>query len=92
VGIGVFVSDLTVDFVNLCHPIQLSFDDRAFRQSDHSGQLLHFRRVFLFAYRAKTHEGLWLISCFVTPGAFYSPIIVGVAFTVLYFSAKHSYD
>ena len=33
--------------------------------------------------------GLWIASCFVTPGADpYSPLIVGVAFTVLYFVSE----
>jgi sec-independent protein translocase protein TatC len=43
----------------------------------------------LAANRAKILIGLWLISCFVTPGADpYSPVIVGVAFTVLYFVSE----
>jgi sec-independent protein translocase protein TatC len=43
----------------------------------------------LRANRAKTLVGLWVISCFVTPGADpYSPVIVGVAFTVLYFISE----
>jgi sec-independent protein translocase protein TatC len=33
--------------------------------------------------------GLWIASCFVTPGADpYSPLIVGVALTVLYFISE----
>jgi sec-independent protein translocase protein TatC len=33
--------------------------------------------------------GLWIASCFVTPGADpYSPLIVGVAFTILYFVSE----
>lgn len=33
--------------------------------------------------------GLWIVSCFITPGADpYSPVILGVAFTVLYFLSE----
>jgi sec-independent protein translocase protein TatC len=40
----------------------------------------------LKAHRAHILVGLWIASCFVTPGADpYSPLIVGVSFTVLYF-------
>jgi sec-independent protein translocase protein TatC len=43
----------------------------------------------LRAHRAHTLVGLWIASCFVTPGADpYSPLIVGVAFTVLYFVSE----
>jgi sec-independent protein translocase protein TatC len=36
--------------------------------------------------RASILVGLWVVSCFITPGADpYSPLIIGVAFTVLYF-------
>jgi len=39
--------------------------------------------------RAAILVGLWIASCFVTPGADpYSPLIVGVAFTVLYFLSE----
>jgi len=39
--------------------------------------------------RAHILVGLWIASCFVTPGADpYSPLIVGVAFTVLYFVSE----
>jgi sec-independent protein translocase protein TatC len=43
----------------------------------------------LRAQRAHILVGLWIASCFVTPGADpYSPLIVGVAFTVLYFVSE----
>jgi sec-independent protein translocase protein TatC len=43
----------------------------------------------LKAHRAHILVGLWIASCFVTPGADpYSPLIVGVAFTVLYFVSE----
>jgi len=43
----------------------------------------------LKAQRAHILVGLWIASCFVTPGADpYSPLIVGVAFTVLYFVSE----
>jgi hypothetical protein len=36
-----------------------------------------------------TLKGLWIASCFLTPGADpYSPLIVGVSFTVLYFVSE----
>lgn len=44
---------------------------------------------WLRARRAYIVVGLWIVSCFVTPGADpYSPLIVGVAFTVLYFISE----
>ncbi len=43
----------------------------------------------LRAHRAHILVGLWIASCFVTPGADpYSPVIVGAAFTVLYFISE----
>jgi sec-independent protein translocase protein TatC len=43
----------------------------------------------LKAHRTQILVGLWVASCFVTPGADpYSPLIVGVAFTVLYFVSE----
>jgi sec-independent protein translocase protein TatC len=43
----------------------------------------------LKGHRAKILVGLWIASCFVTPGADpYSPLIVGVAFTILYFVSE----
>ena len=43
----------------------------------------------LKAQRVHILVGLWIASCFVTPGADpYSPLIVGVAFTVLYFVSE----
>jgi sec-independent protein translocase protein TatC len=43
----------------------------------------------LKAQRAHILVGLWIASCFVTPGADpYSPLIVGVAFTILYFVSE----
>ena len=43
----------------------------------------------LKAHRAHILVGLWIASCFVTPGADpYSPLIVGVAFTILYFISE----
>jgi len=37
-------------------------------------------------HRASILVGLWTASCFITPGADpYSPLILGVAFTVLFF-------
>ena len=40
----------------------------------------------LRTHRASILMGLWTASCFITPGADpYSPVIVGVAFTVLFF-------
>jgi len=43
----------------------------------------------LKAHRAHILVGLWIASCFVTPGADpYSPLIVGVSFTVLYFVSE----
>jgi len=39
--------------------------------------------------RAALLIGLWIASCFITPGADpYSPLIIGVAFTVLYFLSE----
>ena len=39
--------------------------------------------------RAQFLVGLWIVSCFVTPGADpYSPLIVGLSFTVLYFVSE----
>ncbi len=39
--------------------------------------------------RAAILVGLWIASCFITPGADpYSPLILGVAFTVLYFLSE----
>jgi sec-independent protein translocase protein TatC len=39
--------------------------------------------------RATTLVGLWITSCFITPGADpYSPLILGIAFTVLYFISE----
>lgn len=43
----------------------------------------------LRTHRAHILVGLWIASCFVTPGADpYSPLIVGVAFTFLYFISE----
>jgi len=43
----------------------------------------------LRAHRAHILVGLWIASCFITPGADpYSPLIVGVALTVLYFVSE----
>src|SRR5882724_12310262 len=43
----------------------------------------------LKAHRAHILVGLWIASCFITPGADpYSPLIVGVAFTILYFISE----
>ncbi len=43
-----------------------------------SSQLLRAKRMYILF-------GLWLLSCFVTPGADpYSPLIIGVAFTILF--------
>jgi sec-independent protein translocase protein TatC len=43
----------------------------------------------LRAYRAHILVGLWITSCFITPGADpYSPLIVGGAFTALYFVSE----
>ena len=43
----------------------------------------------LRAHRAYIVVGLWIASCFVTPGADpYSPLIIGVAFTILYFISE----
>src|SRR6266481_5364573 len=43
----------------------------------------------LRAHRAHILVGLWIASCFITPGADpYSPVIIGVAFTVLYFISE----
>jgi len=43
----------------------------------------------LQAHRAHILVGPWIVSCFVTPGADpYSPLIIGVAFTVLYFVSE----
>src|SRR5439155_26911079 len=40
----------------------------------------------LRTHRAYVLVGLWSASCFITPGADpYSPLILGVAFTVLFF-------
>ena len=40
----------------------------------------------LRTHRASILVGLWTASCFITPGADpYSPLILGVAFTVLFF-------
>jgi len=40
-------------------------------------------------HRMKILVGLWVVSCFITPGADpYSPLILGVAFTVLYFISE----
>jgi sec-independent protein translocase protein TatC len=43
----------------------------------------------LKTHRTHSLVGLWIASCFVTPGADpYSPLIVGVAFTILYFISE----
>jgi sec-independent protein translocase protein TatC len=43
----------------------------------------------LRTHRARILVGLWIASCFITPGADpYSPLILGVAFTVLYFVSE----
>jgi sec-independent protein translocase protein TatC len=43
-----------------------------------SSQLLRAKRMYILF-------GLWLLSCFITPGADpYSPLIIGVAFTILF--------
>jgi len=43
-----------------------------------SSQLLRAKRMYILF-------GLWLLSCFVTPGADpYSPIIIGISFTILF--------
>ncbi len=40
----------------------------------------------LRTHRASILVGLWTASCFITPGADpYSPLILGVTFTVLFF-------
>ena len=40
----------------------------------------------LRTHRASILMGLWTASCFITPGADpYSPLILGVAFTLLFF-------
>jgi len=40
-------------------------------------------------HRASILMGLWIASCFITPGADpYSPLILGVAFTLLYFMSE----
>ena len=118
VGIGLFVSGLTVGYITLRNPINwlLSFDDGLFVEVITADNYFTFVAYFLLAFgvtfelplvltslalvgfvssttlaanRAKTLVGLWLISCFVTPGADpYSPVIVGVAFTVLYFISE----
>lgn len=39
--------------------------------------------------RASILVGLWIASCFITPGADpYSPLILGIAFTILYFISE----
>jgi sec-independent protein translocase protein TatC len=39
--------------------------------------------------RAAILVGLWVASCFITPGADpYSPLIIGIAFTILYFLSE----
>jgi len=118
VGIGLFISGLTVGFVTLRYPINwlLSFDDGLFVQVITADNYFTFVAYFLLGFgitfelplvltslalvglvssktlaanRAKIVIGLWLISCLVTPGADpYSPVIVGVAFTVLYFVSE----
>jgi len=43
----------------------------------------------LRGHRTQILVGLWIASCFITPGADpYSPVILGVAFTVLYFISE----
>jgi Sec-independent protein secretion pathway component TatC len=43
-------------------------------------------REALRTHRTSILVGLWTASCFITPGADpYSPVILGVAFTVLFF-------
>ena len=118
VGIGLFVSGLTVGYITLRYPINwlLSFDDGLFVEVITADNYFTFVAYFLLAFgvtfelplvltslalvgfvssttlaanRAKTLVCLWLISCFVTPGADpYSPVIVGVALTVLYFISE----
>jgi len=40
-------------------------------------------------HRAHILVGLWIASCFITPGADpYSPVILSIAFTVLYFISE----
>jgi len=44
---------------------------------------------YLAKNRAYILVGLWVASCFITPGADpYSPVIIGVSFTVLYFLSE----
>ena len=44
---------------------------------------------FLAKNRAYILTGLWIASCFITPGADpYSPVILGIAFTFLYFVSE----
>jgi sec-independent protein translocase protein TatC len=43
-----------------------------------SSQFLRAKRMYILF-------GLWLLSCFITPGADpYSPIIIGISFTILF--------
>jgi sec-independent protein translocase protein TatC len=43
-----------------------------------SSQFLRAKRLYILF-------GLWLLSCFVTPGADpYSPLIIGISFTILF--------
>jgi sec-independent protein translocase protein TatC len=43
----------------------------------------------LRGHRMQILIGLWIASCFITPGADpYSPVILGVAFTILYFISE----
>ncbi len=47
-----------------------------------NSKMLAQRRTYILV-------GLWIVSCFITPGADpYSPVILGVAFTVLYFISE----
>ena len=43
-----------------------------------NSKMLRAKRIYILF-------GLWLVSCFITPGADpYSPVIIGVAFTLLF--------
>jgi hypothetical protein len=91
---GLFVEVITAD--SLVHiRCLLPARIRHHVQTSAGGDIPGAHRIRLVdtsaANRARTLDGHWLTSCFVSwpqEPIFYSPVIVGIAFTVLYFISE----
>jgi sec-independent protein translocase protein TatC len=118
VGVGLFLTGISVGFVTLRFPINwlVGFDNADFVHAITADSYFSFVTFFLLAFgvtfelplvltflsvigvissrwlaknRAYILVALWVISTFITPGSDpYSPVILGIAFTVLFFISE----